>query len=210
MKKVAKLFVICVPIVVLALAVNSPAAAKTPFEGQGNQQRDIVWLYESPLTVYEEITDLGGGVFEYKFRFQNVDDKHLWHFGVYTTFDIISSANTWDQYHETWLTAFLNDLPSINPEVYDARNLNPDLSAICATYGGLYPDIANPIDPGESVHGFTFEAHTYDNGPKLYYYETMEDGWAAETGYIAAIGYTQSPSVATELGTWGGIKSLYR
>lgn len=212
MKIITKQILVCVPIIVLVLAINSPAAAKTPFEGQGELQRDIAWLYDSPLTVFEEITDLGGGLYEYYYSFENVDDKHIWAFAVCTTFEILSSETTWDQ-HITWLNSVKNDLDDFLGTPYDPRNLNPALIAWSATFDDNFfgnPGYIIPIDPGEYVQGFTFVADTYDNSSKLYFYETMEDGYAGNTGYLAAIGYTQPSSVATESGTWGGIKSLYR
>lgn len=206
----SKRLTMLVPIICITVAFAALASAQTPFKGQGELQRDIVWLYDSPLTVYEEITDLGGGLFEYYFSFENVDDKHIWHFGVYTTFDIFDISNTWDTRENSWSTIYENDLPNINPPVYDARNLNPDLSAICSTFGGIWPDNTDPIVPGEFVQGFTFVASTNDDSPKLYLYETVEDGWASGTGFIAAIGFTQPGPVAVESTTWSGVKALYR
>ena len=196
--------------IILTLCINSAASAQSPFQGEGNPQRDITWLYESPLIVTEEITLLSGGNYEYKFSFENIDQKHIWHFGVYTTFSITSSSHTWEQRDGTWDTIFLNSLNEIDPDVYDARNINPDITSICGTHGGAPPDVVAPIVPDEFVNGFTFESNTYDDSSKLYYYETVEDGWASNTGYVAAIGYTQAGTVATESATFGGIKSLYR
>jgi hypothetical protein len=210
MTRFAKRMVLFAPTICITLALVAIASAQTPFEGQAEPQRDIVWLYDSPLTVYEEITDLGNGIFEYYFSFENVDEKRIWHFGVYPVFDILSSPTTWDLHHETWSTIFENDLDTINPSVYDARNLNPDIAAICSTFGGIWPDNPNPIYPAESVQGFTFLASTYDNSPKLYFYETVEDGWASNTGLVAAIGFTQPEPVSLESTSWSGVKALYR
>jgi len=71
---------------ILALvSMYGGAAGSPPFmhENARAGARDIVWLYDSPLTVYEEVTDLGDGLYQYSYSFENVDDKNLWHFGVF-------------------------------------------------------------------------------------------------------------------------------
>ena len=195
---------------VIAVASMCGVAAGSPPFLDGNipvGSRDIVWLYDSPLTVYEEIIDLGGDLYGYTYSFENVDEKHLWHFAVYTTFEVEAATATWDT-HPQWGTIHSNDLDLL-PLHYDARNLDPDIVAIASTYSLDYPDITGSIFPGETVQGFTITAYTYDNSPKWYCYETVEDGWAAETGHVAAVGLT-TPYVAVESQTWSDVKAMYR
>lgn len=210
MARFIKRMIIIAQFMFIPWTATVPVFAQTPLEDLGGPQRDITWLYDSPLTVYEEVTELADGRFEYYFSFENVDKKHIWHFGVYPTFDINFSPSTWDLHQETWETGYLNDLDIITPPVYDARNLNPDIAAICSTHGGFWPDIPDPIIPGESVQGFTFLAHNLDKSPKLYIYETVEDGWAANVGMVAAIGITQPKPVSLESTSWGIVKALFR
>ena len=178
-----------------------------PMDQNGTTQRDIQWLNDSPLTVYEQITDRGDGVYEYRYSFENVDDANLWHFGVYTTFVVDSSPTTWDT-HPLWFTYVHDDLDTVFP-VYDGRNLDSDIVALTVTGGPDWPNTTDPIVPGETVDGFTYVATTYDNNPKYYFYETVEIGYAGETGYVAAVGQTKG-WVATMPATWSDIKTLYR
>jgi hypothetical protein len=195
---------------VITLATICGAAAGSPPLLDGNVpvgSRDIVWLYDSPLTVYEEIIDLGGDLYGYTYSFENVDEKHLWHFAVYTTFQVEAVTATWDA-HPEWVTAVIDNLDGVFP-VYDARNLDPDIVALNGTYALTYPDITDPIFPGETVQGFAFMADTYDNSAKYYFYETVEDGYAGDTGYVAAVGLT-TPYVAVEAQAWSDVKAMYR
>ncbi len=207
MKTITKQFLACMPIIVLALAINSPASAQNPIKGQGELQRDIAWLYDSPLTVYEEIVDLGDGAYSYSYSFLNVDDKHLWHFGVFVVFPIDGAFHTWESLPEWEMDIF--QVAGLTPE-YDPINLNPDLLTGANTWGPGWPNTTHPISPGDYVEGFTFIAYSYDPSPKLFFYETVEDGYAVDTDFIAAIGYTQSGPVAVEPTKWGEVKALYR
>jgi hypothetical protein len=123
----------------------SAFAAGNPVIGTGTQQRDLAYLYESPLTVYEEITDIGGGLFQYSYHFENVDNKNIWHFGIYTTFMIVETTSTWAEL-SSWGIGVVNDLDSLYPE-YDPRNLNPDLVAVAYTYGPNWPFTTDPEPP---------------------------------------------------------------
>lgn len=61
----------------------------------------------------------------------------------------------------------------------------------------------------EHSSGFSFIAPWLDNNPKYYYYETIESGYAGQTGYLAAVGLPNLGPTAVVDGTWGRIKSLY-
>jgi len=93
--------------------------------------RDVMWLYDSSLTVYEEIIDLGGDLYRYSYSFENVDEKHLWFFGVYTTFPVHHPVFPWST-HLNWYATFFNNLDNI-PDSYDGRNLDPDIVAVTVT-----------------------------------------------------------------------------
>ena len=196
---------------VITLATICGAAAGSPPLLDGNVpvgSRDIVWLYDSPLTVYEEIVDLGGDLYGYTYSFENVDEKHLWHFAVYTTFEVEAATATWDT-HPMWATIVVNDLDEVFP-VYDARNLDPDIVAVTGTYAIDLYETTDPILPGETVQGFAFIADTDDNSAKYYFYETTEDGWGGDTGYVVAVGLTTPGGVAIEAQTWYDVKAMYR
>ena len=203
-----KMLAISFLVTVLAWGDSSPSVAQTPLESQGSSKLGLTWLYESPLTVYERITDLGNGLFEYYYSFENVDAKNLWHFGVYTSFDIVESTTSWDNF-PTWA---LNENFNGGGLPYYPGEIDPSLINMASTWGPNLLDTDNPIAPGVSVQGFTFVGPINDGSPKLYFYETVEDGWANDIvpGPVAAIGYTQSTPVAVESRSWSEVKALYR
>lgn len=168
--------------------------------------RDVVYLYDSPLIVWEEIVDLGGGQYQYTYRFENVDSANIWHFGVWTMFGPIESISTWLG-HDAWVYSS-GDIIDIYP-AYDGRNLNPDIVFVANTWGPNWPDTDDPIVPGEYVEGFSYVGDYFDDSPKWYFYETIESGYAGDTGFVAAVGLTGSV-VANEARTLGQIRALYR
>ncbi len=200
-------------VVLIIFCWSAMAAGKTPHNpvsgegGSGSDQRSVQWLYDSPLTVHEEVVDLGGGVYEYSFNFENVDDAYLWHFGVYTTFPIIEATATWDG-HPLWSMG-IGSVETMTPE-YDARNLDPNITMCANTWGPDWPQSTDPLVPGELVSGFSFTANTLDVTSKFYFYETASSGWAYETGYLAAIGLTQPGPTSVDETTWSQVKALYR
>jgi hypothetical protein len=196
--------------VLVVVAFASLSLAQSPYGKGTGQQHDLIWLYDSPLTVTQEIVDLGEGQFQYSFGLENVDDKQIWHFGVYTKFEINGEITAWEVDDGPWFISNTNDLDEIHPEVYDARNLDQDIVAICSLYCGIWPNNPNPVQPSGTVEGFKFVAGTYDISPKLYYYETVEDGYAANTGIIAAGGLSEPATVSVQSTSWGGVKSLFR
>ena len=171
---------------------------------------DVQWLYWSPLCVEETITDVGGGMFEYSYRFTNVDTNHIWHFIVYMRLADLENSSTWAT-HPMWGQE-TRDLGNTH-ENYDARNLDPTLVMTASTWSPDWPNPKDPIVPGEMVAGFTFLAPGLDPEPKYYAYETVENGWAGwngNTDFLAAVGLTCTGPTVVSARDWGGIKALYR
>ncbi len=152
---------------------------------------DIDWYYDSPLTVVEEITDIGGGNYRYEYSFENVDTSPIWSFGVYTKF-LTTGENTFTG-HSTWVGPYSGLITNIYPE-YDARNLDPGIlySNYSGYEDGMYGDPSDGIDIGESASGFSFVSDVFDLIPKYYMYETIESGYTQTngTGKVAAVGTT--------------------
>ena len=197
-------------LIVMALAAMCRVAAGSPplLDRESDAGvREVVWLYDSPLSVYEEIIDLGEDLYRYSYSFENVDEKRIWFFGVYTTFPVHHPVFPWST-HLYWYATFFNNLDNI-PDCYDGRNLDPDIVAVTVTSAQTGIDTPYPILPGESVDGFGFTSPTYNNNPKYYFYETVEDGEASQTGCVAAVGQT-TPNLASESLAWSKVKATYR
>ena len=193
------------------LAVPMLAAAADSPEGNPHDQivdpNVIQWLYDSPLTVYETIVDLGGGQYEYRYNFENVDDANIWHFTILTTFECGWPVPTWTEYPSWYAGTWAIGDPA---PAYDPIELDPDIFWYTTTWAPGYEFSDDPIVPGASVSGFGFTADVNDDGPKYYYYETLESGYAIDTGYVAAVGLTVPAGVATEPATWTSLKASYR
>jgi len=194
----------------VVIFTSQPIFAASPLEG--TQERDtngIAWLYDSPLTVSEEITAIDGGLYQYSYSFLNTDSKHIWHFAVYTDFVVEEISRIWTDYSD-WGILHIDDFDANLVEEYDPREYYPNLITSVACYGPNWPDTTEPINPGSYVSGFSYTTSVLDSGPKFYIYETVEDGYAGDTGFIAAVGLTEAGVVATQESTWGEVKSLYR
>ena len=188
------------------LSVAAPTVAGSAFFGSSDATNDVAWLYESPLTVYEDITYMGSGIYWYTYTFENVDTVGIWMLGIWTTFAVVTMPSTWTG-HPTWeleggQIQFVFD-------AYDGRNLDPDIVYITGTYDPDFDDATTPILPGETVTGFTIAAYVEDHSQKWYFYETVESGYAGETGFVAAVGLTQGPPVGVESATLSGVKALF-
>lgn len=151
----------------------------------------IKYMYDSPLTVIEEITDLGNGtVFKYEYTFTNVDSSPIWGFAIMTTFPVRRIPLTGFDGYLGWYTTTAENADAF-PE-YDGRNLDPEITHFVDTSID-WEDIGTvaAIQSGETVSGFSFMAEYYDPSPKYYDYETLDSGWAHENGgYVAAVGQT--------------------
>ena len=190
---------------------TQPLFAESPIVGtQKNGASGIAWLYESPLTVFEEITPIDGGLYQYTYSFLNTDPDNIWLFAVFTTFEVQFPMTPFSDFPLWW--AWDGSQESANP-AYDATVLDPNITTSGLTWFGSGPDYPyddNPIPTGVFVEGFSFIGTELDPNPKYYFYETLESGHASDTGFVAAVGLTQNGVVGTQESTWGGVKSLYR
>lgn len=165
------------------------AAESNPFtEGSGGNTID--WYYWSPLTVVENITDIGGGSYRYEYSFVNVDTSPIWEFVVNTTF-VARPGNKFTG-HLSWGGPVWYLVTKVYPE-YDTRNLDPDIIGLIGTYTKpWWPDPVTAVQINEAASGFSFTASIYDPSPKYYFYETIASGWTQTngTGKVAAVGLT--------------------
>ena len=157
---------------------------------------EIDWYYDSPLAVYETITDIGGGDYSYEYFFENTDSSTIWKFGIYTTFST-TNEETFAGY-PVWERGWNYAVSDISPE-YDARNLDPEIAYLASTaYEYWFHGEDDGILINDIASGFTFISSIYDSSPKYYMYETIESGQANTngTGKVAAVG-TTVPEPAT-------------
>jgi hypothetical protein len=179
--------------------------------GTTGGERGIVWLYDSPLCVTESIDHAGPYAWKYTYSFENVDDAHIWHFAVYARYAVTYPPIPWTT-HPDWTTHWLS--VSLTLPIYDARNLDPKICCMTNTWGPGGENTADPIDPGETVSGYSFISPILDTAPKYYFYETTETGYAGDTGIVTAVGVTCSASTSVDgsvdAETWGRTKSRYR
>ena len=194
-------------ILVVAMHPTAASAAEDPMLGKiaTDQQREIQWLYWSPLCVEESITSQGNE-FLYSYSFLNVNTAHIWHIAVYTTFQPLQPPTPFVE-HPIWTAGYM-PVSAIH-SAYDPSSLDPNLTFGINTWGPEYPNTTDPVNPGETVTGFSYVTTVYDDAPKYYLYETIESGWAQETGYVAAVGQTCDGATPVEHHTWGAIKAVY-
>ena len=141
----------------------------------------VIYQYEAQLDVSESIHDLLDGTYRYDYSFTNTDVSPILTFIIYTTFGMtdVTSAS------ENWFEMNFN-IPGVHP-AYDARNLDPAISAMASMFKTT---LGLPIAPGGSMTNFSFIAGVYDPSPKLFVYETDTSGPADITGEVAAAGHT--------------------
>ena len=149
----------------------------------------ISWMYPSPLTVVETISDIAGGEYLYEYSFTNVDTSPIWDFGVYTTFPA-QPASEFDGHD--WILRY-GEMDDVLEEL-DARNLDSNLFALTfASYeGGAQGDPSDSLQVDEPSGGFAFTSTIHDASPKYYFYCTIASGpyWDNGTGEVAAVGTT--------------------
>lgn len=157
----------------------------------------IQWMYDSPLTVVENITDIGGGEYLYEYSFTNVDTSPIWGFGIFLTFDV-TPQNTFDIPPSGtpggyWIGPYFGD---ITPgSAYDGSILDASIYARISTSneaGALGGNPVVSIMPNQFVSGFSFTSSVLDDSPKYYYYCTIASGNPSSngTGEVAAVGTT--------------------
>ena len=156
----------------------------------------IVWDYDSPLTVIENITDTGTGAYpyEYSYSFVNEDSWPITIFGVYTTFQA-RGESTFTGLHPTWVSPYFGPMTDVAPYL-DGRNLDPTIVHLIVTTNCVplvvltVCSAETAIQPGQSVSGFSFTSSVLDTSPKYYFYSTTDSGYVAYTECVAAVGTT--------------------
>jgi hypothetical protein len=161
----------------------------------------VTYDHWSPLTVHEQITNIGGGQYKYTYSFVNEDTSPIWSFGVCSNFPTM--GNGYFTGHSGWL---LSTSPiSAYSAGYDARNLDPDVQFLAIALTQPFINQATAIQIGEHASGFYFTAFGYDPSPKYYFYETIASGYILTngTGKVAAVGLTPEPATLLLLGLGG-------
>ena len=173
---------------------------------------EIVWDYESPLTVVEDVTDIGSGEFGYEYSFLNEDSLPITIFGVHSAFEA-QGESTFTGLDPAWSEAFFWPVDIVGP-VFDGRNLDPAIVGFTHTdnckhlVGSTVCPAETAIQPGQSVEGFSFIASVYDASPKYYFYSTPDSGYPAYTGRFAAVGTTVPEPMSLLLLSFGGLALL--
>ena len=133
----------------------------------------LVWEYDSPLTVVETITDIGGGDYRYEYSFTNVDTSTIWEFNLYTTFNV-QPENTFSGY-EKWESVRFHSIEQLvsqrDPQVLDAEILGTVWTGY--EYWIPYFGEESGIQPDDYAGGFSFTSNVYDVSPKYYSYTTI-------------------------------------
>ena len=160
----------------------------------------IVWDYDSPLTVMENVTDIGGGEYRYEYSFVNEDTQPITSFGTFAAFEI-RAESTFAGLLGTWKQPLSRDVNTVASRV-DGRNLDPAIVCVIYTDSCVdgVPQSVCPgelgIQPGQAVKGFSFTASVYSTSPKYYFYSTPDSGYPGYTNRFAAVG-TTIPEPAT-------------
>ena len=170
----------------------------------------VVWDYDSPLTVIEDVIDIGGGEYRYEYSFVNEDSLPITIFGVYTTFET-PGASTFDGLEPTWgRGGRFWPVDIVGPE-FDGRNLDEAIVGFTDTSNcrHLVVETVCPgetaIQPGQAVAGFSFIASVHDISPKYYFYSTPDSGYPPYTDRFAAVGTTVPEPMSLVLLCFGGL-----
>jgi len=195
----------------MASAVNPVVTDQT--RGPGNTMHSN---HTSVLSVTETITNLEDDYYQYSYSFINTENKPIWHFLVETPFPITDDVTPFNGKLSMNAGFFELNSPNIH-NIYDARNLDGSLLMGANTWTNSFQDELQSIQVGESVSGFSYIAATYDPGPKLYAYETI-DNYAVNSGKVTAYGNTSTstthnipefPSIALPIAAIFGLVFLF-
>ena len=168
------------------------------------------WEYDSPLTVNETITDIGGGDYRYEYSFENVDNSTIWNFLLYTEFET-QDQSTFDGY-DVWTTPNAYEAGSL-PYYYDPSILDSDISyGMGSSYEYWFYGEEFGIQVNQIVTGFSFTSSIFNNAPKYYVYCTVASGrpiWNG-TGEVAAVGTTVPEPITISLFGLGALALFKR
>ena len=161
----------------------------------GVSQGGLIAAGSNDLVVTEAIIDLGGGSWEYSYAFENTDTSSIWHFLLYTSFDTHSATSTGFSHVASPSVPMSSLWPA-----YQAGNVDSTLTDLTNIW---YEPFGGPkgLEVGQ-VGSLTFVAGVYDTDSKLFAYETIFSGYAAERygegggseGMVASLGFTKSAS----------------
>ncbi len=162
------------------------------FAGVPVVRSDIVWEYDSPLTIVEAITEIESDTYLYEYSFENTDTSTIWDFAIYTDFAV--SDETMFTGYPLWVGPSSIQVEDVSP-AYDPRNLDSSIAfAIYSSYEYWIPVYGEEsgIQPNDEVEGFSYISTIYDPSPKYYSYTTFETNGPGpyHQGTFSAVGQT--------------------
>jgi MprA protease rhombosortase-interaction domain-containing protein len=175
---------------------------------QSSVPADMFRDHAATFDVWENITDLGGGQWQYDYNFTSNEKESIWHFLVYTDWSIVPGSIVPPDSSLIRGTARV----SASTAPYDARNIAPSAKWLTTFYvrgyQSIFGDSPDAVQSGDTVASFSFRANTYDANSKLFAYDAGQN-WATQSGDVSAYGWTgarqsqdPNPPATPELSTW--------